>query len=135
MSRRETMLLATVPVMLALFSTAGIWIVIHLFFDRWRCYKAHHMISGELNLSSRQGVRRAVVQFADAHAVKALFFHLKHRSQQKLTRHLFDGKANSLCGGAKPTIADGPIASPATAWKQVGWRVVIEVWHRAPTSG
>ena len=33
MSRRETMLLATVPVMLALFSTAGIWIVIHLFFE------------------------------------------------------------------------------------------------------
>jgi hypothetical protein len=33
MSRPETMLLAAVSVTLALFSTAGIWIVIHLFFE------------------------------------------------------------------------------------------------------
>src|SRR5215813_9924267 len=87
------------------------------------------MSSGELIPPQRIGC--TVVQFADAHAVNALIFHLQHRSEQKLNRHLFYGKPNRIRGGGKPAIANGPIAPLAAAWEQISWRVVVERRHGA----
>jgi hypothetical protein len=78
-------------------------------------------------LFPRQGVGRAVIQLSYASAASTSVFGFQHSSTQKLSRHLFDSKANGFCGGVKPSITRCPLTSFATGWKQLGRLVVIEL--------